>query len=84
MFLIVWTIQIYSLIVLARVLLSFFPNIDPYHPVVRFLYNVTEPLLQPIRVFLRDQFGQTGMFDFSPLVLIMGLWVLQQLILAVF
>ena len=38
-------INIYSLIILARVLLSWFPDIDPYSPPVQFLYAVTEPCL---------------------------------------
>ena len=76
-------LDIYSLIVLARVLLTWFPNIDRSHPVVQFLYDVTEPILQPIRDFLRQQFPQSGPFDFSPLVLIMGIWFIRQVLSSV-
>lgn len=79
--LLVWILQIYSFIVLARVLLSWFPNVDPNNPIVRFLYEATEPVLMPIRNFLREQFPSTGMFDFSPLVLLIGLSVIQRLII---
>ena len=76
-------LDIYSLIVLARVLLTWFPNVDRSHPVVQFLYDVTEPFLQPIRDFLRQQFPQSGPFDFSPLVLIMGIWLIRQVLSSV-
>lgn len=76
-------LDIYSLIVLARVLLTWFPNIDRSHPLVQFLYDVTEPILQPIRDFLRQQFPQSGPFDFSPLVLIMGIWFIRQVLSSV-
>jgi YggT family protein len=56
-------LNLYALIVFARVLIVWFP-VDPYSPVARFLYAVTEPLLDPIRRLL----PRTGMFDFSPLV----------------
>ena len=53
----------YSIILLARVLISWFP-VDPYNPIVRVLHQLTEPLLAPIRRLL----PQTGAIDFSPLV----------------
>lgn len=77
-------VQIYSFIVLARVLLTWFPNVDPYNPIVRFLFDVTEPALRPIRDFLRQQFPNTGPIDFSPLVLLLLLTVLSRLILMIF
>ena len=76
-------LNIYSLIVLARVLLTWFPNVDRAHPLVQFLYDVTEPVLQPIRDFLRQQFPQSGPFDFSPLVLLVGIMIIQRVIATV-
>lgn len=73
-------LDLYSLIILARVLLSWLPNIDPYSPPVQFLYAVTEPVLSPIRTFLRQQFPDMGMFDFSPLVVFVGIFFFKQLI----
>jgi YggT family protein len=54
---------LYSVILLARVLISWFP-VDPYNPIVRVLHQLTEPLLAPIRRLL----PQTGAIDFSPLI----------------
>ena len=82
--LISYALQIYSLIVLARVLMSWVPDIDLNHPIPRFLHDATEPVLQPIRQFLREQFPQTGQFDFSPIVLLVGITILQQLLISIF
>ncbi|HSM33258.1 MAG TPA: YggT family protein [Anaerolineae bacterium] len=64
------------LVVLGRVLMSW---IDPRFekPVGQFLYSLTEPFLAPIRRIL----PQTGMFDFSPLVLLIGLGLLMRMFL---
>jgi YggT family protein len=65
-------IRVYEIILLLRVLLSWF-QIDPYNPIVRILYTLTEPLLQPIRQILPP----AGMMDFSPLVAFLLLFALQ-------
>ncbi|TVR23033.1 MAG: YggT family protein [Anaerolineaceae bacterium] len=77
-------LQLYSFIILARVLLSWFPNVDPDNPIVRFLYEATEPVLQPVRNFLRRQFPEMGMLDFSPIAVFLGIFVLQILIRSAF
>jgi len=41
-------LNIYMWIVIARAILSWV-NPDPYNPIVRFLYNATEPVLYAIR-----------------------------------
>lgn len=58
-----YAFTLYSIILLARVLISWFP-VDPYSPIVRVLHQLTEPLLAPIRRLL----PQTGAIDFSPLI----------------
>jgi YggT family protein len=65
------------LIVLGRVLMSW---LDPRfeRPVSQFLYSLTEPFLAPIRRVL----PQTGMFDFSPIILLLGLGILMRFVLA--
>jgi YggT family protein len=64
------------LVVLGRVLMSW---VDPRFekPLGQFLYSLTEPFLAPIRRVL----PQTGMFDFSPLVLLIGLGLLMRMFL---
>ncbi|MCC6299914.1 MAG: YggT family protein [Anaerolineales bacterium] len=57
--------QILVLLVIVSVILSYF--MDPYHPIRRGVDNIVEPMLAPIRRILPT----IGMFDFSPLVLIL-------------
>lgn len=57
--------QILVLLVFASILLSFF--MDPFHPIRRGVDNIVEPMLAPIRRIV----PAVGMFDFSPLVLIL-------------
>ena len=52
-----------SAAIFIRVLLSWFP-IDPRNPLVTLLYDITEPILQPLRRVI----PRMGMFDLSPLV----------------
>ncbi len=69
-------LRVFQFILLARVLISWFPDIDRNNPLVKFLYDITEPVLQPVRELL----PQTGMMDFSPLVVFLGISVLSQVI----
>lgn len=69
-------LRVFQLILLARVLLSFFPDIDRSNPIVQLLYDITEPVLQPIR----DLLPPTGMIDWSPMVVFLGIFVIMQLI----
>ncbi len=57
--------QLYLIILLARVLLDLL-RIPPRTPLVRFIWDATEPFLTPIRQQLRPY---VGIFDFSPLIL---------------
>ena len=70
-------LQIIFFLVLGRVLMSWIPmftqrplNYD--NPLVRFLYQTTEPMLAPIR-----RFTTFGMIDLSPLVLIIVIQVVS-------
>ncbi len=76
MIIIYYILVFFEFIVLARVLLSWFPNFDRSNPIVRLIYDVTEPILQPIRNLL----PQTGMIDFSPLIVFLIITVLMQVL----
>lgn len=53
---------LYAFLLVFRALLSW-TRLDPYtNPVARFLYSVTEPLLEPIRSIVPS----VGMLDVSP------------------
>jgi YggT family protein len=51
---------------------------DPYHPIRRTLDNIVEPFLAPIRRVV----PLIGMFDFSPLVLIILVQVLSSVLIS--
>lgn len=68
-----FVLSAYMWIIIGRAVISWV-NADPYNPIVRFLYDVTEPLLSRIRRFLPVGFGG---IDFSPMVLILAIMFLQ-------
>jgi YggT family protein len=57
-------IDLYSFVILARVLMTWVPNLDPYHPAVQFLHQATDPVLEPARKLIPP----IGMIDISPIV----------------
>ncbi len=66
-------LNIYMWVLIIRALISWV-NPDPYNPIVRFLYGITEPLLYRVRRYLPVQFGG---IDFSPMVLILAIIFLR-------
>jgi YggT family protein len=69
-------ITIYIYIVIGRAIVSWV-NPDPYNPIVRFLHNATDPVLYRVRRFVPLQFGG---IDFSPIILLFGLYLLQRFV----
>ena len=67
-----FVLSAYIWIVIARAVISWV-NADPYNPVVRFLHQVTDPVLNRIRRILPAMGG----FDLSPMVLIFAIIFLQ-------
>lgn len=64
----------YMWVLVIRVLLSWV-NPDPYNPIVRALYAITEPVLS----FMRRRFPlMAGSIDFSPMVVILLIVFLQR------
>jgi YggT family protein len=74
-----YVIIAYIWIIIARALLSWVSP-DPYNPIVRFLYQVTEPVLRRVRE--RLPIGQMGI-DFSPMIVILVLVFLQRFLVPV-
>jgi len=68
-------IELYSLVVVGAVILSWL-RLDPRNPVATVVYSLTEPVLAPIRRVLPS----AGGLDFSPMVLLVLLQVLQRLL----
>lgn len=69
-----YALTFYLWIVVARAVLSWVSP-DPYNPIVRFIHNITEPLLFQIRRRLPMTFGG---IDLSPIVVFMAIIFLQK------
>lgn len=66
-------LQVLWIALLVRVLLSWFP-IDQSNPIIRIVWEVTEPVLAPFRRVI----PRIGMFDLSPLAAFLVIGFLQQ------
>ncbi len=67
---------VFMWIVIARAILSWVSP-DPYNPIVRFIHNITEPVLSQIRRRLPVNFGG---IDFSPILVLLAVIFLQQFV----
>ncbi len=70
-------LNIYMWVLIIAALISWV-NPDPYNPIVRFLYGITEPVLRPIR----RRLGVFGGIDFSPLIAILVIVFLRSFIVS--
>ncbi len=68
-------ISVYYIVLLARVILSWFP-LQPGTPmasIASIIYQLTEPVMGPVRRIIPT----IGMIDISPIVVFIGLRILQ-------
>ena len=66
-----------TLLVIVSVILSYF--MSPYHPVRQAIDRIIEPMLAPIR----SRMPAVGMLDFSPLILIILIQVVDWLLTSI-
>ncbi|PKN77843.1 MAG: hypothetical protein CVU48_10195 [Candidatus Cloacimonetes bacterium HGW-Cloacimonetes-1] len=76
-FLLVRTLNVYSYIILARVIMSWIIQ-DPYNKFYQFLYRITEPVLAPIRNILPSM----GL-DLSPIIVFLAIDILSRFLLSI-
>ena len=70
-------LQIYGFVILARLLLSWVPDmVDPYHPAVQFLHQITDPVLEPARRLVPP----IGMIDISATIVLLIIWFLADMV----
>lgn len=67
-------INLLQIIILVRVVMSWIPH-NPHNQWTRLLYQVTEPILKPIRDILP---GQSMGFDFSPVVVFLTAGIVEK------
>ncbi len=61
--LIAWLLQVMGFLIIARALLSWFPNIQG-NPLVQVVHQLTDPILIPIQRIV----PRVGMLDLSPMI----------------
>jgi YggT family protein len=57
--------EIFTWVLIARFLMSWIPSVNYQHPVVRFIYRVTDFVVRPFRGILPP----VGNLDFSPIIM---------------
>ena len=64
--------QILTIAIFVRALLSWIPNLDPRNPFVVFIMQITEPVLAPLRAVI----PRIGMIDLTPMIAIIVLQII--------
>ena len=75
-FLLNFLLNAYTYIIIARAIVSWL-NPNPYNPIIRLLYRVTEPVLGRVRRLLPD----LGGLDLSPVLVILAIMLIKQLLI---
>ncbi len=70
-------LTLYMYIIIVSALISWV-NPDPYNPIVRFLYSVTDPVLRPIR----RKIGLAMGIDISPMIVILLIYFIKHFFIA--
>lgn len=78
MYIIAYVLQIYSLILIIRAALTWFPQVDRNNPIVRVIFQITEPVLEPVRRVLPPYNG----IDFSVLAVLILITVVTLILWA--
>lgn len=71
-------LTIYMWIIIIRAVLSWV-NPDPYNPIVRFIHQVTEPVMYRVRRWI--PIGGFGI-DFSPIIILLAIVFLQSFLVS--
>jgi YggT family protein len=70
-------LSIYKWIIIIAAVISWVGP-DPYNPIVRFLYSITEPALRPIRKIIGHRLGP---IDISPIIVIFIIIFIQMFLI---
>jgi YggT family protein len=72
-------VQLLTLLIVVRAILSWIPTADYGHPIIRFIVRVTDPVLEPVRRLLPP----LGGLDLSPIIAILLLQFAGQLLIRI-
>jgi YggT family protein len=68
--------EVLTWLIIGRCILSFIKH-NPYQPLIRFIYDVTEPIMAPFRRLIPATSG----IDFSPIVAVLAITLVQRLVI---
>jgi YggT family protein len=69
-----WAATVYMVIIFLSAAITWF-QLDPYHPLVRFLRQVTDPVYDLVRKYLPELAWNNALgVDFTPVLLFLVLW----------
>ena len=71
-----WLSRGLTFIIFADIIVSYF--LSPYHQVRMALDRIVQPMLAPIRRIMPP----SGMFDYSPFVLVIVIWLVERLLIS--
>ncbi|MCL4476008.1 MAG: YggT family protein [Nitrospirae bacterium] len=71
-------LSVYMWVVIIAALISWVSP-DPYNPIVRFLYSVTEPVFRPIRRLIGFRLGP---IDISPMIVILAIIFIRRFLIS--
>jgi len=71
--------ELLILALIIRALLSCLSGVSALQPIARFFNKITDPLIEPIR----SRLPSVGGIDFSPLVALVLIWLLENILLVV-
>lgn len=70
--------QVYIWLIFARIILSWVKH-NPYNPLIRFIYDITEPVLG----FFRRIIPPIGVIDISPIAAFFALELLNRVVIEI-
>jgi len=64
--------EILNILLIARIIFSWLPH-NRYHPIIKIIYDITEPILEPFR----NMINPIGGVDLSPIIVFFLLRLVQ-------
>jgi len=74
-----WFFTIIIWIMIARILLTWFPNINWYNQPFRAMKDITDPILEPFRKIIPP----LGGIDFSPIVAFIAIEIVREIVVRI-
>jgi YggT family protein len=71
-----YVLEILTWLIIADVILSYFPQVPQRHPIVVLIRRVTRPVVSPFRKIIPPQRMGDVYVDFSPILALLTIWLI--------